>query len=374
MENTNSTSTDVRAEASAWIAQLETGDLTRADIEAFREWVQRSPRHGKEIRALAQMSAELNSLTDLAGPLRSAAKHYQGVVEYKNSRWPSRTLWLAPLAIALLFVGFLVNRPSAVDPVQNLPRIIATEIGEYHKQVLPDGSTVALNTNSQLEIEYTRTRRSVRLLRGEVLFTVMKNPDRPFVVYVGDKFIEALGTAFVVRLEADSFELAVTEGNVRLAQLKESGIDTDLSAEGDHNPTADTRYSVGIKSQAGAATAPIVLQAGQRISVQAHNTKLEDTILEVKAVTAVELRRKLAWQEGLLDFSDTPLEMVIREVSRHTTLKIKIADPELRKLKFGGMFRTGDVTPLFKALESAYDIRAIHTDPDTVQLTRSKES
>ena len=34
---------DVTAEACAWIAQLETGDMTRADIDAFREWMHRSP-------------------------------------------------------------------------------------------------------------------------------------------------------------------------------------------------------------------------------------------------------------------------------------------------------------------------------------------
>ena len=39
------------AEASSWVAQLETGNLSRADIAALREWISRSPAHATEIRA-----------------------------------------------------------------------------------------------------------------------------------------------------------------------------------------------------------------------------------------------------------------------------------------------------------------------------------
>jgi len=77
---------DITAEACAWIAQLETGDLTPADVDAFREWMHRSPRHVAEIQRLARLSADLNILTALAQPLREAAAHYEPFVERPSGR------------------------------------------------------------------------------------------------------------------------------------------------------------------------------------------------------------------------------------------------------------------------------------------------
>ena len=53
---------DLVSEATSWLAQLETGKLSKEDLAAFREWVQRSPRHYLEIRRLAELSREVNVL------------------------------------------------------------------------------------------------------------------------------------------------------------------------------------------------------------------------------------------------------------------------------------------------------------------------
>ena len=43
----------VESEALAWIAQLNGDHVTEKDLAAFREWVNRSPVHQKEIRELS---------------------------------------------------------------------------------------------------------------------------------------------------------------------------------------------------------------------------------------------------------------------------------------------------------------------------------
>jgi transmembrane sensor len=357
---------DIRTEACAWIAQLESGDLKPADVDAFREWIQRSPRHASEIRQLARLSGDLNVLTDMAAPLREAAQHYQAITGSGPVRWRPALPWAAAFgAVFMAVMAVVLLRPSAESPAQQWPLFLTTGVGEYLEKQLPDGSLVELNTNSRIEVSYTPDGRTVRLLEGEVLFTVETDPKRPFLVIAGDKSIEAVGTAFLVRHDAASFEVTVTKGRVRLENFV-------VPAKFDNRTPGDSVDTVNKDLGPGFPEEPIFLRAGQRFASLSLDIMQAPVPPSVEPITQSDLRRKLAWQEGLLEFSDTPLETVIREVSRHTTLKIEISDPALRVLKFGGMFRTGDTEPLFKALENAYDIHAVYIQKDTVKLTREK--
>ena len=80
--------------------------------------------------------------------------------------------------------------------------MITTAVGEQREMQLPDGSMIALNTDSQLEVTYGENYRDVRLLKGEALFEVTRDPARPFIVDAGIRRVEAVGTAFVVHLGA----------------------------------------------------------------------------------------------------------------------------------------------------------------------------
>lgn len=363
-EDLRTFSTDIRAEACAWIAQLETGNLKAADIDAFREWVGRSPRHAYEIRQLAQLSGELNVLTEFAPDLHSAVRAHQRAVGPRPAFARIPRIWIATVVVlAAIAVGYLVMRSES----QQRPVMFATDVGGYLKQVLIDDSTLELNADSQVQVDYTSTRRTVRLLRGEVLFSVARNPHRPFVVLVGSRSVEALGTAFVIRSDGQDFEVAVTDGTVRVSP-SHSGLVDPLRTAATSKTTGDPAQMH--ESEAAAEQKPVLLSAGQRFAVLARDSTRSATVPLIETLSDEELRRKLAWQQGILEFSGTPLATVIREVARHTKLKIEIADPSLRELRFDGVFRTGHIEPLFQALESAYGIHIVRVDEQTVQLTR----
>ena len=348
---------DVTAESCAWIAQIETRELTPEDLKAFREWIQRTPRHASEIRRLAMLSSDLNVLTEMAGPLEHAARQSQPTAK---KRW--RRGWLRPagvlvaLAAAAVLAGgaFLrVTAPSApVGPV-----MVATAIGDYEDSVLADGTGLQLNSDSQVEIDFTAEERTVRLLKGEAFFEVAHDPARPFVVYVRDKYVWAVGTAFGVRLLEDDFEVTVTHGRVALAETAAP------PALGDNAPAA---IEVEAVADTRLATAqPIILRAGQSVVL----SSFEDPP-PIVDMTERELMRKLSWQENLLEFFETPLAEVISEVSRHTTMQIEIADSELKSLEFGGIFRTGDTDALLDALAASYEIEIEYVSDNAVRLKR----
>src|SRR5690606_20513701 len=94
----------------------------------------------------------------------------------------------------------------------------ASNVGEVRRIALDDGSYMLLNTDSLAVIQFSEARRDVRLEKGEALFEVAKDPQRPFVVNAGDLTVKAVGTAFVVRREDSSVEVTVTEGVVEVAR------------------------------------------------------------------------------------------------------------------------------------------------------------
>ena len=335
----------IRLEAAAWLAQLETAEMDSADLATLREWMGRSRSHVAELRRLAQLSASMNVMNDFAGALEEAAASFEPVVRQR----PGIRLYPA-LGLAMLFVAMLtlLTQFSRDEPE---PRSLVTRVGEYVEHTLPDGSHIALNTDSRLEIAFTAEVREVTLLEGEALFTVAQDPGRPFVVNAGSRRITAVGTVFLVRVEATAVEVAVTEGMVALY----------ATAAVDAAPSPDSPDSIE----------PVHLRERQSLRLPMNE---QEPQLNVKTISDSDLRRKLAWREGLLDFYRTPLTEVVAEVSRHTGMRISILDPELGDREFDGLFRVGETELLLQALAVHGDIRLTRVGADTVLLRHAIES
>ena len=319
----------IEAEACAWIAQLDGGDPSPEDLAAFREWLNRSPRHQEAMRRLSALWTDLNVLTELAAPSRRPAR---------PRAW-RKPVWFAAVAAALLLVGVLLLAPRPAP----MPQFYAAAVGQQETIALPDGSTVQLNTASQLKVDYSEGQREVRLLQGEAYFKVAPDKARPFLVYAGENLVRAVGTAFTVQVKQQGVEVLVTEGVVELSAVSpQQQSDRLLSST---------------------PTAPLAsLKVGQRASF---GRKI-DNIQEVKQE---EITRRLSWREGMLVFSGEPLEKVIEEVSRYTPVEIVITDPAIRGIRIGGYFRAGETDAMLQALESGFGIRVEHVDKNQVRLS-----
>lgn len=333
----------IRMEAAAWLAQLETGEMDSADLAALREWMGRSHKHVAELRRITQLSASMNVMNDFAGSLEEAAAAFEPVVRKRPAMMPYPALGLAMLfvAVLILFTQF-DNEPE--------PRSLVSRVGEYVEHTLPDGSHIALNTNSRLDIAFTAQVREVTLLAGEALFTVAKDPDRPFVVNAGNRRITAVGTAFLVHLGAEAVEVTVSEGVVALSNITTSEADVARPLDG---------------------AEPVRLEKKQSLKLPVNKAATQP---DIRPISDSDLRRKLAWREGLLDFYRTPLAEVVSEVSRHTGMRISILDPELQEKEFDGLFRVGETELLLQALSIHGDIRLTRIGADTVLLSRALES
>jgi len=114
----------------------------------------------------------------------------------KQDNQPTHTTFQAP-----------VNEQKLIDNTSAKPLKIALE----------DGSTVTLSPHSQLQYpnHFATNKREVNL-RGEALFEVSKNPEKPFFVITDKLVTKVLGTSFYVRtVEAkQKTEVEVLTGKV----------------------------------------------------------------------------------------------------------------------------------------------------------------
>ena len=337
------------AEAAAWVARFDAGDVSAKDQAEFQAWLSRSALHREAIAEYGNFWSEFDTLGQLTKPVAA-----EGQTGTQAARQSSGTqYWLAACAASILVMlaaGLslpqqIPNRPRVAAARQQVPdrppsrQSYATAIGGQKKFALADGSIVTLNTNSQIDVELLGDRRDVHLVRGEAYFDVVHDDKRPFIVHANQYVVRDIGTAFAVHLtDKGLMDVRVTKGRVEIAARASEG-------QASRRPK-----SLGI------------LSAGQDVLF---GQKIEHTAV----LSETELDRKLAWRQGQLIYSGQPLAEVLDDISRYSDIQIELADPALRDLPVGGAFSVNQTDAIFAALENNFGVHAEWLDARHVRLT-----
>ncbi|PQA87674.1 FecR family protein [Hyphococcus luteus] len=338
----------VDAIAAAWLAQLDGGDLSPADMAAFREWLNRSPEHRETLIRMARVWSGLDTVIDarlekvLAVAEADDAEKPAGLMPALARLYPVRASLAAAASLFMVVFGvfFVAADPFGFSAAPD-KAVYASAVGEQKEMHLEDGTIVRLNTGSSLEVDYSPEERSVRLLEGEAWFDVAHNAKRPFVVYAGDGAVRAVGTSFAVRKRENVVDVTVTSGRVVLSNLKR-----EENVEPSPYPLA-------------------TLEAG-------HQASFDERVESVDSLDTEELDRKLAWRDGYLRFNGQPLSEVVDEISRYTTVTIVIEDPTLQNLRIGGYFQTGDVNTMLDILHQSFGVEHEWKGEEQVILAAAK--
>ena len=136
----------------------------------------------------------------------------------------SSVLKYAAAIIILISIGFFSTKIYQRISSDNLTYTYA-EINEQGKEViLPDGTTVVLNSDSKISYPkaFASNERRVEL-EGEAFFDVTKNPEKPFIIESKNAEIRVLGTSFNVNanLPDNKVEVFVKTGLVQLSRKKD---------------------------------------------------------------------------------------------------------------------------------------------------------
>jgi transmembrane sensor len=324
----------IEAAAAAWLSLRDRG-MSAAETAEFVRWLQQDPQHAT---VFAELDAVWKNFDRLgAVPVSNAPAPNADLLAPRVRPRHHRTLTWSVLgaAAAAAIVLFSVTQFRA-------PRHSAeTAVGAFQKIDLPDGSVAQLNTDTAIDTTFTATERRVRVVRGEVFFTVTKDPARPFIVTAGPVAVRAIGTAFNVRHDPSGIEILVTEGRVRVDD-------------------ADKGQSLLAPVDAGMA--PPLLVAGERALVPVRASDSVPAVASVAKVAAAGVQRALAWQERRLEFDAEPLGEVVREFNRYNRTRLVIADEQLATKRFSGTFRADGYESLVRLLESDFGVTATRSE------------
>jgi transmembrane sensor len=339
----------VADEAAEWLATLSDSACTIEERQQFAGWLRRSNLHVEEFLQLSVLARQLSEPSiwgdTSAEELIAEALGSRNTVASLDSRHSTlrrsafqQKRWLLPLSAACVlaavatffFSGDLF--PGLFDGPGNT---YATVVGEQRSIPLEDGSIVELNTQSSLRTRFTAAERTVELLRGEAIFKVAKNAQRPFRVISGGSQIVAVGTAFNVysRSAGAGTVVTVIEGRVRVSHTDD---------ESSRNPGTDQQHPAD----------DIELARGEQA-----------VIVPKRPIVRIALEdpaKATAWTERRLIFEETPLAAVTAEFARYYTAKtIRIADPALADLHITGVFDASDPASLVEFLQTfgAIDIQ-----------------
>jgi len=78
--------------------------------------------------------------------------------------------------------------------------------------------------------------------------------------------------------------------------------------------------------------------------------------VEVRAISAAEIERTLAWSGRMLELDGATLGELVAEFSRRSGRRLEVADHALAAVRIGGRFPTDDVDGFVRALEEVYHV------------------
>ena len=330
-------------EAARWLARRDRG-LTPAEQDAYMQWLTADPRHAQ---ILAQHAAAFERMMQLYHwqPGQSADANPDLFAPRPLRPWRRWGLSLAAAA-ALVLGGMLLWREASPIVSSEHPK---SYLRVNERRALPDGSVVELKDGSRIDLEFSAVERRVRLV-GEAHFQVAKN-STPFVVVAGGVALRAVGTAFNVRLDADTVDVMVTEGKVSMTKA------LDPATDGASPPVPTT-----------AAAAPMLIAAGQRAVVP----RTPEAEARINDVSAAEAKEILGWQAPRLQFFETPLAVAVAEFNRHNRTRFVVADRELNTVPIGGTFRADNPEGFVRVLELTLDLKAEPRAGPEIVLTRAR--
>ena len=308
-------SDSIDAQAASWFARNR-NEAGRADRKAFAAW-QAQPAHARAYAEFEQLWADLVQLQQLNKPVPLP------------KRQPS--VWRPALAVAAALVCAIMASPVGA------PRAL------YHSQVaahakgmrtlnLPDGSTLFVNANTRVRLDFTAHQRIVHLDKGQVYIEVAADKERPLYVQAGEANVRVVGTGFDVRRSQQQLVVSVAHGQVAFEP--------------------DAKSPVAL------------LGAKQRATFSYAKGTLQQQTLTAEEVAD--------WRSGHLTFRNRELASLIDELSLYRPQAPLQVSRAVAQLKVSGNLDVNDPDALLNALPALLPVKTVSSADGIVRIEPSK--
>ena len=293
----------VDAQAAHWFARNRNAP-DRATRKAFARWLD-EPAHARAYHEFEQLWVDLAELQQQAKPRPLTAR--------KPLPWRPALAVAAVLVCGLL--AFNLGAPLALHQQQ-----IAAQASGPRTFELPDGSTLFVNANTRLHIEFSAQQRNVYLEQGQVYLEVAADKERPLWVHSGEARVRVVGTGFDVRRGQQQLVVSVAHGQVAFTPAPKSAEPTLLSAG------QQARYDL--------ATA----------TLSQHNLAPEQVA---------------DWRSGHLAFRNRELASLVDELNLDRAVPVELADAALGRYKVSGNLDVKNPDALLMALPALIPVNTV---------------
>jgi transmembrane sensor len=331
-------------QSSAWIAKMSRG-LTREETEQLQAWLG-DHRCREVLFKMAEIWDKMDNLqsladifpvpepeTDTRKTARAEASQSPGRSQKLEKSSSKRTTFtafaLSAMATALMAAVILSTFPGVETSENTFNKTFITAKGETTSFDLNDGSHLVLNTDGRLLVRYSNRERLLILEQGELSIDVAHDSSRPLSVIIGNRIVQAVGTAFNVHMrDKHLVEIIVTEGTVRVKEVT----------------IADRDRPIGRLPE----TATTVTR-GEKITLDG----VKEAVTEMEEA---DIAADLGWRQGNLIFRGETLEQALMEVTRYTDVEFEFEGSDIRNKKIAGLFKIGDIPGLLSALDKNFQI------------------
>lgn len=198
--------------------------------------------------------------------------------------------------------------------------------GQKATITLTDGSTVLLNSDSELIYPNGFDDKREVILEGEAFFMIAKDEKRPFSIKSGKLITTVLGTSFNIKaFQNENIEVTVASGKVKVSPEENSGILSD--------------------------------DANQALILTPNQQAVYHFAGDYFGKEEVDASRYLAWREGIIKLDHLRFDEAAKVLERWYGVKIVLENDQIGNcVLIGGEFQNQSLHKILKTVELALGI------------------
>lgn len=251
------------------------------------------------------------------------------------------TWWMVAASLLALTAGTILLKRFKTTQANPQQQLVETHYGKRIHTILPDGTTVWLNSGSTIKYAENLVINGKRevTLNGEAYFDVKHDTEHPFIVHAGKLNVVVLGTAFNIKAyQGDAYmETTLIRGKVEVLNNDKPGENVILYP--------NEKVTIGINAAVSIKTKLAV----KNKLVDSLSTAIDQTTLLPQLPDAAIT--ETAWVSNKLIFKKENFNDLARQLERWYNVEIKFDNDNYSAKQFTGAFKDEDIKEVMRDLQ-----------------------